>query len=70
MAALVSDRTQIAFFSMRDGDFEVYLMSADGRYKHNLTRNPTRDGAPPGHRTGAGSSFIPTARTAETRSTS
>ena len=40
------DGERIAFESDRDGNFEIYVMSADGKYKHNLTQNPGDDAAP------------------------
>jgi Tol biopolymer transport system component len=33
------DGTRIAFTSNRDGDFEVWVMNADGTNPINLTRN-------------------------------
>ncbi len=37
------DGTRIAFLSSREGDLEVYAMSADGSGVTNLTRNPGAD---------------------------
>ena len=36
----------IAFQSERDGNFEIYVMNADGSDQRNLTRNPAADIAP------------------------
>lgn len=40
------DGSQITFFSYRDGNFEVYVMNADGTDQRNLTNNPAIDGRP------------------------
>ena len=37
---------KIAFASDRDGNFEIYVMNADGSNQTNLTNNPARDGEP------------------------
>jgi Tol biopolymer transport system component len=37
------DWRMLAFTTKRDGDFDVYVMNADGRGQRNLTRNPARD---------------------------
>jgi Tol biopolymer transport system component len=37
---------RIAFYSDRDGDFEVYLMNADGSAQIRLTTHPGFDGVP------------------------
>src|SRR5436309_15580142 len=37
---------QIAFMSLRDGNWEIYLMNADGSGFWNLTGNPADDGSP------------------------
>ena len=34
---------QIAFTSNRDGNYEIYVMSADGSGARNVTKNPERD---------------------------
>ena len=34
------DGTRIAFETDRDGDFEIYVMNADGSGQTNLTNNP------------------------------
>ncbi len=36
----------IAFASDRDGNFEIYVMNADGTNPTRLTDNPTRDESP------------------------
>ncbi len=40
---------KIAFFSYRDGDFEIYVMNADGSNQTRLTNNPALDMAPVFH---------------------
>ena len=35
---------KIAFLSKRDGNWDVYVMNADGSGKKNLTRNRGKDG--------------------------
>ena len=37
---------KIAFFSYRDGDYEIYVMNADGSNQTRLTNNPAGDRAP------------------------
>ncbi|MHC4259964.1 MAG: DUF5050 domain-containing protein, partial [Planctomycetota bacterium] len=37
---------KIAFMSNRDGNFEIYIMNADGNEQKNLTNNPARDFLP------------------------
>jgi Tol biopolymer transport system component len=44
--ALSPDRTTIAFSSNRDGDFDLYLMDADGQNIRRLTTQPGADGDP------------------------
>jgi uncharacterized repeat protein (TIGR01451 family) len=39
------DGTKIAFNSTRDGNFEVYVINADGTGEMNLTNNPADDGS-------------------------
>jgi TolB protein len=36
----------IAFVSSRDGNWEIYVMNADGSNQRNLTQNPSYDGDP------------------------
>ncbi|MBI1881892.1 MAG: PD40 domain-containing protein, partial [Chloroflexi bacterium] len=43
---IVPTRTQIAFMTDRDGDFEIYLMERDGSRLVNLTQNKGNDGVP------------------------
>jgi len=40
------DGKHIAFQSARDGNFEIYVMNADGSDQHRLTNDPGFDGAP------------------------
>ncbi len=40
------DGRKIAFSSKRDGDFEIFVMDADGGNQTQLTRNKDSDGAP------------------------
>ncbi len=37
---------KIAFASNRDGNFEIYVMNADGSDQTNLTNDPEYDWAP------------------------
>jgi len=41
-----SDGSQIAFVSERDGNWEVYMMNADGSSPRRLTDNSTADYSP------------------------
>ena len=38
-------QVKIAFYSDRDGNYEIYVMDADGSNPTNLTNNPANDGA-------------------------
>ena len=40
------DGKQIAFSSKRDGNYEIYVMDADGGNLQNLTNNPNHDVSP------------------------
>ena len=42
----VPEQGQIVFASDRDGNWEIYVMDADGINQHNLTNNPAEDMAP------------------------
>ena len=42
----IDTQAQIAFESNRDGDFEIYVMDADGGNPRRLTNNPAKDYAP------------------------
>ncbi len=42
--AQAQETGQIAFVSDRDGNFEIYVMNADGSGQTNLTNNPAVDG--------------------------
>jgi TolB protein len=37
---VVARRAEIAFNSDRDGNFEIYVMNADGSGQRSLTRSP------------------------------
>ena len=39
----IDAQARIAFVSDRDGNFEIYVMDADGGNQQNLTNNPTAD---------------------------
>jgi hypothetical protein len=39
-------KTQIAFDSNRDGNYEIYAMDADGKNQRNLTKHPADDLGP------------------------
>jgi Tol biopolymer transport system component len=41
-----SDGIRIAFASHRDGNWEVYVMNADGSAATNISNRPTRDESP------------------------
>jgi len=45
-AAFPGNNGQIAFDSDRDGNYEIYVMNADGTGQTRLTNNPALDGAP------------------------
>ena len=40
------DGSQIAFYSGRDGNTEIYIMNADGSGQTRLTNNAANDGHP------------------------
>ena len=46
MPAWSPDGNRIAFASERDGNWEVYVMNADGTNIINLTKHPAKDGRP------------------------
>ena len=43
---VVDAQAQIAFVSKRDGNFEIYVMDADGANQRRLTNNPAKEYAP------------------------
>ncbi len=43
---LLPDQGRIVFHSERDGNFEIYVMNADGSDQTNLTDNHATNGAP------------------------
>ena len=46
LACEPSSPSDIAFESLRDGNFEIYVMNADGSGQTRLTNNPVLDGSP------------------------
>ena len=46
LMVVVDAQGQIAFQSDRDGNYEIYVMDADGRNQHRLTNNPNDDWHP------------------------
>ena len=44
--ALASNTGRIVFTSLRDGNFEIYVMDADGGNQENLTNHPASDKQP------------------------
>ncbi len=44
--AISPDGQQITFMSRRDGNWEIYIVNADGSDLRRLTENPTQDGLP------------------------
>jgi len=46
-AASPADADRIAFCSNRDGNFEIYVMNADGSAPLRLTNDPAEDTSPP-----------------------
>ena len=45
-ARTAAAKGRITFASSRDGNFEIYIMNADGSGQINLTNNPAFDGTP------------------------
>ena len=43
---LSPDRTRVAFESIRDGNYEIYVMGADGRAPTNITQHDAQDSSP------------------------
>jgi len=54
-----SDGTRIAFYSDRDGTFEIYVMNADGGGQTRLTNNPASDDSPSWSPDGTRIAFYP-----------
>ena len=48
-----SAMSRVAFGSDRDGNWEIYVMNADGSNPHNVTNNPRPTTIPVGRRTAA-----------------
>ena len=46
LMVVIDAQAQIAFVSKRDGNFEIYVMDADGGNPRRLTNNPAKDLAP------------------------
>jgi len=44
--AQASEKVQIAFSSERDGNYEIYVMDADGNNQRRLTNNPANESGP------------------------
>jgi uncharacterized protein YjdB len=44
--ALAPDRTQVAFSSNRNGNFDIHVMDADGQRLRRLTTSPAHEGEP------------------------
>jgi TolB protein len=44
--ALAPDRTQVAFSSNRNGNFDIYVMDTDGQRLRRLTSSPAHEGEP------------------------
>ena len=40
------ERIKIAFQTLRDGNYEIYVMNVDGTGQTNLTNNPSHDITP------------------------
>jgi Tol biopolymer transport system component len=40
------DSQRIAFASLRDGNWEIYVMNADGSEQRNITKSPAQDESP------------------------
>ena len=52
------DGRKLAFVSQRDGNFEIYVMNADGSAPENLTRQPENDSHPSWSRDGRRIAFV------------
>jgi Tol biopolymer transport system component len=45
-ATFPGENGKIVFSSIRDGNFEIYIMNADGSDQHNISNNPAQDAYP------------------------
>jgi Tol biopolymer transport system component len=52
------DGRELAFVSRRDGNFEIYVINADGSGQENLTQHPARDSHPSWSRDGRKLAFV------------
>ncbi|MFC1713526.1 TolB family protein [Candidatus Poribacteria bacterium] len=55
--AQAPEKAQIVFESDRDGNYEIYVMDADGKNQHNVTNNPAEDWSPAWSPDGQGIAF-------------
>lgn len=55
---LSPDRTRVAFESYRDGNYEIYVMGADGSAPTNITQHDARDSSPAWSPDGSSIAFV------------